>query len=152
MHTSTWSCSRSTDLGSKESLTSASWRQIDAEKARRWAGAVGGGMRDRRKLDLLWKHRRERRECWVVILRGAWRTRLRFRQVAVTEMEEGILSSHHSASCEQMQFETPNGRSRSAHLQIEYSCVGERSKQFRSKKQASRSLGRSGTWWGIAIL
>lgn len=38
-------------------------------------------------------------------------------------MEEGILSGHRIALREQMQFETPKGRTRSEHLQVEHAYV-----------------------------
>lgn len=57
------------------------------------------------------------RACWVEILREPRRRRLRFRQLAVTEMEEGMLSGHRIALREKMQDEMLKGGSRSGHLQ-----------------------------------
>lgn len=67
-----------------------------------------------------------------------------------------MLSGHRIALHEQMQYEILNGESRSKHLQAEDSCVEGRwleyLKYFPPRKQASALLGRSVTWWGIAII
>lgn len=86
IHTSTSSRSLSTDLGSKASSTSAKWRGIESEKARRWPRTGGRAMRGRSKPARDWKLRRASRGPCDETLAGLWRSRL-----AVTDLDEGIV-------------------------------------------------------------